>query len=124
MKDRVLVFAVALGVVSGCSFILVKAPSMTSQQAQRPDCTTSYSAPIVDTVVVGTAGLAVAWGAAQGGPALRGPNDFANLAPNIALWTGLATMAVSAVYGYVEVHRCRAVWSTPAMPPPVPPAPE
>jgi hypothetical protein len=124
VKYGVFVFAVALDTVSGCSFIFVKAPSTTPQQAQRPDCTPSYAAPVVDTIVVGTAGLAVAWGAAQGGPALRGPYDFANLAPTVALWTGVAAIAASAVYGYVEVRGCRAAWSTPMMPPLVPLAPE
>ena len=58
MKHGVFVFAVALDAlsgVSGCSFIFVKAPSTTPQQAQRPDCTPSYAAPVVDTVLVGTA---------------------------------------------------------------------
>jgi hypothetical protein len=111
----VFLFAVALAVVSGsgCSFMFVKAPSTTPRQAQPPDCTSSYAAPVVDTVFVGTVGLGVAWGAAQGGPALRGPYDFAHLAPTIALWTGVAAVAASAVYGYTEVGDCRSVRARP-----------
>lgn len=124
MKCGVFLSAVALTAVSGCSFALVKAPSTANQQRQLPDCTPSYAAPVVDTIVVGTAGLAVAWGAAQGGPALRGPNDFANLAPNVALWAGVAAAAASAVYGYIEVRGCRAVLARPTMLPTGPAAPE
>ena len=122
MQWGALVFAVALGAASGCSFVLVKSPSTTPRQAQVPDCTPSYAPPVVDTVVVGTAGLAVAWGAAQGGPALRGPYDFANLAPTVALWAGVAAVAASAVYGYVEVSGCRAALARPTMRSPGPPA--
>ena len=115
IRRRPILFAFALDVVSGCSFVFVKSPSTTPQRAQLPDCTPSYAAPVVDTLLVGTAGLAVAWGAAQGGPALRGPYDFANLAPTVALWAGVAAVATSAVYGYIEVRGCRAAWARPTI---------
>lgn len=110
---RVFLFAVALAMVSGCSFMFVKAPSTTPRQVQPPDCTPSYAAPIVDTVLVGTVGLAVVWGAAQGGPALQGPYDFAHLAPTVAVWAGVAAVAASALYGYIEVGDCRSVRTRP-----------
>jgi hypothetical protein len=115
----VFLLAVTLAVLSGsgCSFMFVKSPATTPRQAQPPDCTPSYAAPVVDTVLVGTVGLGVAWGAAQGGPALRGPYDFAHLAPNIALWTGVAAVAVSAVYGYIKVGDCRSVRARPSSSP-------
>jgi hypothetical protein len=74
--------------------------------------------------LVGTVGLAVAGAAAGGSPALRGPYDFANLAPTVALWAGVAAVAASAVYGYVEVHGCRAALARPTMLPLGPPVPE
>jgi hypothetical protein len=117
-----LLLAIALAVASGCSFVLVKGPSTKPGQGQPPDCTPSYAPPIVDTAVVGAVGLAVAAAAAGGGPALRGPYDFDTLAPDIALWAGVAAVAVSAVYGYIEVRGCRAALATPTMLLSAPPA--
>ncbi len=110
MKAGLLSLVAAPVLMSGCSFLLVKGPST---------CTASYAPPVVDTVLVGTVGLGVAWGAAQGGPALTGPNDFAHRAPAVALGAAVATVAASAIYGYLHVHDCRAASAKTMLPPPL-----
>jgi hypothetical protein len=119
MKVGLLSFVAVPVLISGCSFLLVKGPSTIPQPVHLSDCTASYAPPVVDTVLVGTVGLGVAWGAAQGGPALTGPNDFAHLAPAVALGAAVATVAASAIYGYLDVHDCRAASTKTMLPPPL-----
>lgn len=86
---------VVMAMASGCSFIAVRG------SASR--CTTSYAAPVVDTVVAG-AGIALA---ATAGLANGHYDQLENQIAGVLLLAS-TPYVISAIYGYTTVAGCRA----------------
>jgi hypothetical protein len=89
----------ALG--GGCSFIFVRRPPSMHEPGIPLTCTTSHTAPTIDTM------LAVGTGA---GASLSALNDPSQRGWTNALFGGawVGALAASAIYGYVETNSCRA----------------
>ncbi len=106
-----LAIATCASLVSGCSVTLMTpAPADAARGQARPhvDCTSSYVAPIVDSVL-GTYQLL-----GVGYAATRDDSDYARYPisrrADMAVGAGFAALFVgSAVYGYVTAARCRRV---------------
>lgn len=106
---RILVIpALALFPLGGCSFAFVAGPS-PRQSAERP-CTTSYAAPTLDLLGVPTTFLlSFGFGGLERSLDAVEPDDdetFGNL-EKVSLAASGALLA-SGVYGLVQVGRCRA----------------
>ena len=95
----------------GCSFtFMTSAPADAARGQARPhvDCTTSYAAPIVDSVLATYELVGVGYAAT------RDDTDYARYPitrkTDMALGAGFAALFISsAVYGYVSAAHCRRV---------------
>lgn len=89
--------ALAMLVVSGCSWALVEPPLRYDSGARPLTCTTAWAPPIADTVLA----TALVGGATA--------SVIADLSPAVLIATALAAIpyGVSAWYGYPRVDRCR-----------------
>ena len=134
---RLRVLLLVSSLVPGCSLMFAKGPPAGHEQLPAFPCTTSYAAPVVDTLWGGLAGVNVLGQLAfeQGGEAVGTGLVFLGLA------------GASAIYGYSKVGQCRdaqaelklrgyrpplphppappprSSWDAPPFPPPSPPAP-
>jgi hypothetical protein len=113
-------YVLALMLVNGCSWIGVSPPPHTNVAIDKPACTESVGAPIVDTAAAAAyATLAVASLVGLGQHSsvdCPNPDDFcpdidfsgAYVATAIVGGIGTALHTASAVYGYSTTARCRA----------------
>jgi hypothetical protein len=112
------------GTVAGCSFAFVQRPPPAARPASGAvGCTSTYLSPIMDSVLVALVVGNVAASEAVGDAALRPPYTVVNIAAAATFAALTAAAAVSAAYGYVEVHACRedeAVPFKPALAAPTP----
>ena len=98
------VLALAAGASSGCSFVFSSGPPANVAQAQDFKCEESYAPPIVDTVLasaglvatIGLNSIAHAW------------NSSGNSRIGLFALIAVGVPGTSAIYGYTQVHRCRA----------------
>lgn len=107
--------ACAAGASSGCSFFFSNGPPANVAQRQDFKCEESYAPPIVDTALA-SAGLVATLGLNSLAHAL---NSSGNARIGVFALITVGLPGASAVYGYTQVHRCRAAEQT-ATPPPGP----
>jgi hypothetical protein len=106
-----LAIATCASLVGGCSATLmtpVPADAARGQARPHVDCTSSYAAPIVDSVLGSYQLLGVGYAAT------RDDRDYARYPisrrADMAIGAGFAALFIgSAVYGYVSATRCRRV---------------
>jgi hypothetical protein len=88
--------------LAGCS-------AGTVVRAREPNCTRSYAAPIVDTVVAAIATTTVVVVArADGEEGDLGLSKYFQLAIGVPSLLAAIGFTASAVYGYTHVTRCRS----------------
>ncbi len=108
LARRLLISALALFPLSGCSLAFVDGPSSTPSPS-RNACTTSYAAPTLDLLgVPATFVLGFGFGGFERSLEAIAPDDddtFGNLEKASLAASG--ALLVSSVYGLVQVGRCR-----------------
>ena len=82
--------------VSGCSLLTVKGPPETPNQTRHIDCTTSYTAPILDVIIGVALGSSAAVGVRDSAPDAQVPLFF--------LW--FTPFSTSSAYGFKRVSDC------------------
>jgi hypothetical protein len=94
--------AVALGSLSGCSFLLVSGPPRNKQSGEIP-CTVSHGWPVADGVMSAT------WVAEVGVAAFAVKDESVKTRAEIGGTFGAMAVAqaLSAYYGAAQVARCR-----------------
>jgi hypothetical protein len=96
--------ALALVLIGGCSFAFVRRSESTRV---RPSCSTTYSAPVVDSIV------AVPLAIVGIGAFIVDRSRDSGLTDTMRAGIGLPAISLaaltiaSAVYGYLTVHNCR-----------------
>ena len=97
---------VAVVLLSGCSLVFVRGPGRSSP-TDEPRCTSTYEAPVVDTV------LAAAWGgavAAMAHTAATSDNPYNVMYSKLFIAAPISLAALyttSAVIGFHRVHGCQ-----------------
>jgi hypothetical protein len=104
MKRLMLLLALALpasGSLSGCSWIFVKPLPDGYRPGDDAHCTTSRTAPVVDTILATTNLVSAAYVASEDKVTNKGTAVALSLAAG-GLWFG------SAIYGYLHTSDCEA----------------
>ena len=121
LARRLLISALVLFALSGCSLAFVDGPSSTPSPSGNA-CTTSYAAPTLDLLgVPATFVLGFGFGGFERSLEAIAPDDddtFGNLEKASLAASG--ALLVSSVYGLVQVGRCRASREAGAGPPLLP----
>lgn len=102
--------ACAAGASSGCSFFFSSGPPANVAQRQDFKCEESYAPPIVDTALA-SAGLVATLGLNSLAHAF---NSSGNARIGVFALITVGLPGASAVYGYTQVHRCRAAEQNPS----------
>jgi hypothetical protein len=114
MHVRRTVALTLIGAMSqGCSFLFTRAPQPNGQPS--PSCTTSYAAPITDTIVTGVSVAAVLAGSivyanahqCRTASCTEG-NELAGTTAIVAGSVGALLFTPSTILGYTRVSACRA----------------